>query len=203
VEDRTAKFLLDATVVADGAKAVTENEDGDLVIEGLASDFSLDRQDEAFIPGAFEKGIKDFLAGQRPLLYHHKHDLQLGQVEHVEPRDDGLYFKAVVPQPPESSPLRHQYELIRRGMMKAVSVAGLFKRRPGADGRPRIYEVDLAEISVTPFPVNPRALFTVAQKAFSDEPADEPDLTRLFDIAVRIGRTEAEIERMSRGVITS
>jgi hypothetical protein len=58
--------------------------------------------------------------------------------------------------------------------MKAVSVAGIFKRRMGEDGRPRIYEADLSEISVTPFPVNPRALFTVAQKAFENEPDPDP-----------------------------
>ena len=81
-------------------------------------------------------------------------------------------MKAVVAKPAESSPLLDVYNKIQRGMMKGLSVRGFFKRREGAKPA-RIYHADLAEISVTPFPVNPRTLFAVGQKAFEPEPTDE------------------------------
>ena len=164
-----AEFTLDATLPHD-AKSVIQREDGDLIIEGYASDFGIDRQDEAFEPGAFSKGIEAFLSGTAPLLYHHHNDQQLGRVLELEPRSDGLWMKAIVAKPAATSPLLDTYEKIRRGMMRGLSVRGFFRKRSGPGGT-RIHEADLAEISVTPIPVNPRTLFEVAQKAFDE--ADE------------------------------
>lgn len=147
-------------------------EDGDLIIEGLAADYSLDRQGEAFVPGCFEKAIGKFLAGSAPLCYHHKHDQQLGQVQALESRADGLYMKAVIPRPPESSPLLDIYNKIKRGMMKGVSVYGSAVREMTANG-PKIVDTDLQEISITPMPIGANTLIGVAQKAFPADFGDE------------------------------
>lgn len=183
-EEHTAEFLLDVTLP--GAKALDEDQEGDLIIEGYASDFGRDRQDEAFEPGAFAKGIDRFMAGQPSLLFHHHNDQQLGIVEELESRDDGLWMRARVPRPPDSSPLLDTYNKIKRGFMKGLSVRGLFKKRRGG----RIFEADLAEISVTPLPINPRTLFTVAAKAFGEEEfevseADRQAIRDYFDAALK------------------
>lgn len=149
-------------------KALIEKEDGDLIIEGIAADYSVDRQGEAFVPGCFEKAIGKFLERGGPLMYHHQHDKQLGQVLDLQSRSDGLFIKAVIPKPPESSPLLDIYNKVKRGMMKGVSVFGTAIREMTPDGV-RIVDTDLQEISITPMPIGPNTLIGVAQKAF---PAD-------------------------------
>lgn len=190
-----APFELD--LLAADAKAVQEREDGDLVIRGLASDIGLDRQDEAFEPGAFQKAIANFLGGQASLLYHHQNDFQIGQVTGLEQTPNGLEFTAVVPRPTDAKAL-DIYTKIKRGMMKAVSVRGRFKRRKGPDGLPRIYEADLHEISVTPLPVNPRTLFAVAAKAFEAGPSEAEQAAIREYLTARTDELAARVEALSQ-----
>lgn len=164
-----ADFNLGVTLPLE--KGLTEGQDGDLIIEGLAADYSIDRQGEAFVPGCFEKAIGKFLERGGPLMFHHKHDMQLGQVLDLQSRDDGLFIKAIIPKPADGSPLADIYNKIKRGMMKGVSVFGTAVREMTANG-PRIVDTDLQEISITPMPIGPNALIGVAQKAF---PADFDD----------------------------
>lgn len=163
-----AEFNLGVTLPLE--KGLTEREDGDLIIEGLAADYSIDRQGEAFAPGCFEKAIGKFLERGAPLMYHHQHDKQLGQVLDLQSRADGLFIKAIIPKPADGSPLVDIYNKIKRGMMKGVSVFGSAERAMTPDGM-RIVDTDLQEISITPMPVGPNSLIGVAQKAF---PADFP-----------------------------
>lgn len=198
--DEAREFFLD--VALPEGKAVEA--DDDLIIEGYASDFDPDREDEAFEPGCFAKGVSDFLAGQASLLYHHHNDQQLGQVLELDQRPDGLWMKAVIPKPADSSPLLDIYNKVKRGMMKGVSVRGFFKRRQTPAG-PRIYQADIAEISMTPFPVNPRALVAVAAKAYLgvDEvqsavtPEDAAVVCDYFNM--EFARLTAAFDQLARG----
>ncbi len=149
-------------------KAVQE--DGDLIIEGLAADYSPDRAGEAFVPGVFAKAIDKYLASGGPLMFHHKKDQQLGQVVRLsEDPSKGLLLKAIIPKPVGDSSLADVYNKVKRGMMRGLSVYGTCTRERAPDGRVRITEVDLQEISVTPQQYGPNALFEVAQKAFPDD----------------------------------
>jgi HK97 family phage prohead protease len=151
-----------------GVKAVevSEADDGTLYIEGLASDFQTDRDLEAFEPDAFTRGLKAYLDNPI-LLYHHSPDKQLGQVTDAFLDKAGLHIKAMIPKPPAGSWAELIYDQVKRGIMRGFSVGGAFRRRMTSMG-PRIYDVDLQEISVTPLPVNPRTMFAVAGKAFGD-----------------------------------
>jgi len=153
-----------------GLKAVNveEGDDGTLYIEGLAADFETDRDAEAFEPGAFQRGLDAYMAN--PVLMHvHRPDEQLGQVTEATLGAKGLHVKGEIPRPPDGTWAAHAYNLIKRGMMRGFSVGGAFKRHMTPDG-PRIFEVDLQEISVAPIPVNPRTLYGVAGKAFGEDP---------------------------------
>lgn len=187
-----APFQLDFTLEGKAAR-VTEH-DGAVYIEGYAAEFDLDRQDEAFEPGAFEAGMKAFMNSNPVLLYHHKYDKALGQIESFEHRPDGLYVKARVDEAEPGTELADVVRKIKTGTIRGFSVGGRFKRRMGTDGRPRIHTADIAEISVTPFPINPRTLFAVAGKAFGDE--DEMKLDqlaqRLADVADRFEELEGK-----------
>lgn len=156
-------------------KAVTER-DGDLYIEGWAADVGLDDQDEYFTGEALKAAAAEFMSsGNTPLLFHHKADMQLGEVTLLEPRERepghwGLWMKARVEKPSDSHPiLADAYRKIARGTMKGLSVAGRFFGERTPQGM-RLARAKFREISVTPFPVNSATLASVAAKAF---PADE------------------------------
>ncbi len=167
----TAPFTLDLGLEQ---KGVTDDGDGDIYFEGWASDFGMDRQDEAFEPGAFQKSIERFLGTNPVLLYHHDYGKALGQVEALDLRDEGLWMRARIDRPTPGSWAEDVVAKIKKGTIKGLSVGGLFKRRKGPDGKPRIFDADLAEISMTPLPVNPRTIGAVAAKAFS---SDEGEVT--------------------------
>lgn len=148
----------------DGKAQVATNDDGSLIIEGYASDFGIDRQDEAFEPNAFEEGLKSYMSNP-VILYHHKRDTALGKVLDQRLDNNGLWVKAQIDKPEEGTPLMNYYRQIKSGVLRGFSVGGKFYRRLTQNG-PRIFKCDLQEISITPSPVNPRMLFAVAGKAF-------------------------------------
>jgi HK97 family phage prohead protease len=168
-----------------GVKAISveEADDGTIFLEGYASDFGVDRDMEAFEPGAFDRGLKAFL--ENPVfMLQHKPDQQLGVIRDARLLDDGLHIKAEFPKPPESAGwAMHAYNLAKRGMLRGFSVGGKFSRRMTPAG-PRIFDVDLREISLASIPVNPRTLGQVVGKAFGDEPDTEmaTNLDRLDSI---------------------
>jgi HK97 family phage prohead protease len=154
------------------ADVVTTEDNGDLIIEGWAADFSgVDRQGENFADGAFQRGIKSFLEGAAALCFHHKTDKVLGKVLDLqEVEGKGLKMRArvdgAIRQHPE---LGTYYEQIKNGTLKGLSVGGFFKRKLTELG-PRIIGVDFTEVSVTGVPVHPAPSFAVvAGKALSIE----------------------------------
>jgi len=167
VHEQAAEFVLDTKAT------VTEVGDGELIIEGYASDFDNDRQDEAFEPGAFDTAIKSFM--ENPvLLYHHNFERALGRVLELRRDAKGLFMRAAIDPPATGSWAEDIYNKVRSGTIKGLSVGGKFFRKQTPAG-PKIHRADLMEISVTPMPVNPRTLFAVAGKAF--EQLDEAELT--------------------------
>lgn len=160
----------DTEAYLDAKSQVTETADGDVIIEGMASDWGVDDQDELFEQGAFKKGIDNFLSTNPALLYHHDGGKALGQVLELRETSKGLHMKARIDAPAPGSWAEDIVNKVKRGTIRGLSVRGKFRRRIGADGIPRIHEAGLREISVTPLPVNPRTMFAVAAKAFDDDP---------------------------------
>lgn len=190
-------FLLEGKALEDGSDAstISEEENGDLIIEGWAADFTgLDRQDENFIEGAFQRGVKAFLGSQAALCFHHKRDHGIGKVldlqEKTEGDKSGLWMKARVDYQPESSPMRYIYNAVKKGTYNGLSVGGYFKRKLTEAGR-KICDVDLTEISITPVPVHPGTSFAVlAGKALED--ANIPDGMQLPSVPDTIRQEDEE-----------
>lgn len=158
----THDFLLDR-------KAVHEVEDH-LIVEGVAADFGFDRQDEAFEPKAFDEGMKAFMKSNPVVLYHHHYDQALGKVLEWEHRGTEIWAKARIEKPEPGTTLADVYNKIKSGVIRGFSIGGVFHRREGPDGKPRIHTAEVAELSVTPMPINPRTLLDVAGKAFGEDP---------------------------------
>lgn len=162
-----------------GIKASIEEVDGGIIIKGLAADFSKDREDEAFEPGAFDASIAAFM--RNPILtYNHATKVigtkagssgyvQFGQVRVLDRRDDGLHMEAFIPRPTTDFMI-DAYDKVKAGMMKGLSVGGRFLKHRTPDGW-KIYQADLHEIAVAPKPINSNTLIhTVsAAKAMTDE----------------------------------
>ena len=183
-----AQFQADSYL--DAKAQVTSKKDGTVVIEGLASDWGLDDQDEVFEPGAFQKGIDQFLSTNPVLLYHHDGGKALGKVTSLDETDEGLKMRAEIDPPAKGSWAEDIVNKIKSGTIRGLSVRGKFRRRPSENGSlSKIYEAGLREISVTPLPVNPRTMFAVAAKAFEDSP-DDPTAEQIAGLQDSVNRLE-------------
>ena len=157
-------------------KAVTEDENGDLIIEGYAAVWEGDdREGENFIPGVFQRGIKAFMGQSAALCFHHKRDHVLGKVLELEERDKGLYMKARVDGAIRSHPiLGTLYHQIKNGTLSGLSVGGWFKRAM-IGGKRKITDMDFSEISVTGVPIHTGPSFAViAGKALGNDEEPAP-----------------------------
>jgi len=173
----------DLGFVLDSKSVVEREADGRLRIEGYAATLGLDRKDEAFLPGVFEKGLDKYFRDNPVLLYHHNYDKALGKVEECKLDGKGLFVKAVLDDPEPNTELADVYNKVKSGTIKGFSIGGIFKRKMTPQG-PRVHQADFAEISVTPLPLEPGSLFDLAGKAFgSDEQLEQAIgvLNELFD----------------------
>lgn len=166
----TAPFTFDFSLDAD---ARVELEGKALRIEGYAAGFDRDRENEAFERGVFDKGLEKYFKRNPVLCYHHHTDQALGVVEEAKLDGKGLFVKARLDDPEPGTPLADVWNKVKSGTIKGFSVGGIFQRRMTPAG-PRIHTADVAEISVTPVPMEPGSLFALAGKAFgSEENLDE------------------------------
>ena len=201
-------FMPEGKALDGDGDVVTVQDNGDLIIEGWAAVFEgQDRQNENFIEGAFQKGIKAFLDGQAALCYHHDTGKLLGNVlELEEVEGKGLRMKARVDAAIAKHPeLGVYYEQIKNRSLRALSVGGFFKRKLTEAGM-KINGCDFTEISVTPVPIHPGTSFgVVAGKALRETPnlpegemraEDEEMLNFLLDqLDDSVKRIEAAVAR--------
>lgn len=171
----SAPFRLDFSL--DGAAAI-ELDGKALRIEGYAAGFNRDREGEAFLPGVFDKGLEKYFRRNPILCYHHHTDQALGVVEEAKLDGKGLFVKARLDDPEPGTPLADVYNKVKSGTIKGFSVGGIFRRKMTPAG-PRIHDADVAEISVTPVPMEPGSLFALAGKAFGYDSEEEKALAAI------------------------
>lgn len=152
-------------------ESVTVEANGDLIIEGYAAVWEGDdRENENFMPGAFERATKAFIEQGGPLCFHHKKDHVLGAVQELNEDSKGLKMKARVDGEIATHPvLGTIYSQIKKGTLKGLSVGGFFKRAL-IEGKQKIADMDFTEISVTGVPVHTGPSFAVVSgKALMDD----------------------------------
>ena len=143
-------------------KAETDDEEG--TFEGYGSVFNnIDLGNDIIKPGAFTKSIKSRGLRGVKLLYQHKTDMPIGVFEEIIEDERGLRVKGKLALKTQAG--REAYELLKMGALDGLSIG--FRVSPeqvSYDKRTRrrnIKEVDLMEISLVTFPMNPKA--TVSQ----------------------------------------
>ncbi len=115
---------------------------------GYAAVFgAVDRGGDVVRQGAFARSLRR--GGTVPLLWQHQPGRPVGRVEYL--REDGCGLRVI----------GKVVEAQAAALLKAGAVEGLsfgYRVRAAQDGRPReLTELDLVEVSLVTFPMQPRA----------------------------------------------
>lgn len=128
--------------------------------EGYGSIFgNKDLGNDVIEKGAFINSLKKRKAKNVKLLYQHKSDMPIGVFESIKEDDKGLYVKGKLALKTQAG--AEAYELLKMGALDGLSIG--FRVKPESvsyDKRANkriIKEVDLMEISLVTFPMNPKA----------------------------------------------
>lgn len=173
-------------------KAVDAREDGTLILTGYGNTWDTDRDGETTIKGAFDHSLDAYLQGNPILLYNHKEGQEIGTVVEAKPDAKGLWVKAEVPKPDDRAPGWHHkvYSDIKRRILRAFSMGGVFHRGKSEATRNLILAVDLYEMSVVSIPANGGSLFDVAHsKGLAFDP--ESKAPRTFSTEQRDAAAQA------------
>ena len=141
-------------------KAMDGEEENKGMFEGYASVFNnADLGNDVILSGAFTKSLKKTGAKGVKLLYQHKADMPIGVFESIEEAKRGLKVRGKLAL---QTQMGHEaYELMKMGALDGLSIG--FRVSPkgqsyDAKGKRRmIKEVELMEISLVTFPMNPKA----------------------------------------------
>jgi HK97 family phage prohead protease len=141
--------------------------------------------------GAFRKSLENREAREVKLLYQHKSDMPIGVFDSIEEDNNGLLVEGRLALKTQAG--QEAYELLKMGALDGLSIG--FKVNPKKvsyedRGQKRILkEVDLMEVSLVTFPMNPQA--TVTQVKGRDLSVREWEY-ELRD-AFQLSRSEAKV----------
>jgi len=128
--------------------------------EGYASVFNnTDLGNDVIKTGAFTKSLRKRGVKGVKLLYQHKTDMPIGVFEEIKEDDHGLMVKGKLALKTQAG--QEAYELLKMGALDAMSIG--FRANPDEvsydkrTNKRMIGEVDLMEISLVTFPMNPQA----------------------------------------------
>ena len=128
--------------------------------EGYGSIFgNKDLGNDVVMEGAFSKSLRGKKAKGVKLLWQHKQDMPIGVFTQIKEDDHGLYVKGKLALGTTSG--KDAYELMKMGALDGLSIG--FKVNPKEvlydkrTGKRIIKELDLMEVSLVTFPMNPRA----------------------------------------------
>ncbi len=138
-----------------GFEVKSLNEEG--VFEGYASVFHVtDQGRDAVAPGAFERSIKERGADGVKLLWQHDPKEPIGVIEELREDAKGLYMRARLMLNVRRA--EEALSLMKKGVLDGLSIG--FKTllsEKSDDGVRILKDVDLWEVSLVTFPMNPAA----------------------------------------------
>ena len=147
--------------IAFETKELETEEDGSF--EGYASVFNnKDLGNDVIRKGAFLKTLSEKKPNQIKLLYQHKTDQPIGVIESLSEDNKGLKIKGRLALKTQMG--AEVYELMKMGAINSMSIG--YRLAPDSykyddkNKRRVIKEVDLMEISMVTFPMNPKANIT-------------------------------------------
>ncbi len=130
-------------------------------IEGIASTPSVDRQGDIVRPMGARFTVP------MPLLWQHRHDQPVGQVEFLKAAKDGISFRAKLPKIDEAGKLKERvdeaWQSVKHGLVRGVSIGFLPTEYDLLDdGSGLDYKTwDFIELSLVTIPANAEATIQV------------------------------------------
>jgi HK97 family phage prohead protease len=174
-----------------------ENDDGSIMIRGMASTADFDRAGDSISAEAWQKGgLKNF--EKNPIiLFNHDYDRPIGRATGMKAGPDGLELECKISK---SAP-GNVAELVKDGVLGAFSVgfrvkdADYIKETDGL----MIKDAELFEVSVVSVPCNQAATFSLAKSFDSTEEYEEfkKTFTNRVDLA---GQSLAKDEVITSGI---
>ena len=148
-----------------------ENDDGSVMIRGMASTNHSDRAGDVIAAEAWTKGGLDNFQNNPVILFNHDYDKPIGRATGVKVTENGLELEAKISK---SAPAA-VCELVKDGVLGAFSVG--FKVKDAdyikeTDGL-MIKDAELFEVSVVSVPCNQAATFSLAKSFDSEEEYNE------------------------------
>ena len=175
-------------------KGLDTDDDGSF--EGYASVFgNKDLGNDVIKKGAFADSIKYKKPKQIKLLYQHKTDEPIGVIDSLEEDSRGLKIKGRLAMGTQKG--REVFELMKMGALDSMSIG--YRLSPDdykyndKQKKRTITNLDLMEISMVTFPMNPKAKITKVKLA-------EMDVRELEKYLCDIGMTNSVAEQ-SAGVL--
>ena len=127
-----------------------EQEDGSIMVRGLASSVAKDRVGDIIDADAWTKGGLDNFQNNPVILFNHDKNKPIGRATKVTPTSDGLHMEAKISKHADIA------NLIKDGVLGAFSVGFRVKDAENmkeTDGL-RIKDAELFEVSVVSVPVS-------------------------------------------------
>lgn len=144
----------------------SEDEEEKGMFEGYGSIFgNKDLGNDVVEAGAFSKSLRKRKPNQVKLLWQHKQDQPIGVFETIKEDGDGLQVKGRLALGTQQG--REAFELMKMGALDGLSIG--YKADPNKQSyderrrRRMLKEVDLMEISLVTFPMNPKARVTAVK----------------------------------------
>lgn len=156
-EDSKSEESVDCTLEL---KALDMDDEEAGTFEGYGSVFNnTDLGNDVILNGAFKKSLAKTGPKAVKLLYQHKTDMPIGVFESIEEDERGLKVRGKLALKTQLG--AEAYELMKMGALDGLSIG--FRVAPKGQSydarrkRRMIKEVDLMEISLVTFPMNPKA----------------------------------------------
>jgi HK97 family phage prohead protease len=170
--------------------------DDDGSFEGYASVFNnKDLGNDVIRQGAFTKTITGRKASSIKLLYQHKTDEPIGVIDSLEEDKRGLKIKGRLDMGTQKG--REVFELMKMGALDSMSIG--YRLTPDGykyddkNKRRVIKEVDLMEVSMVTFPMNPKAKITKVKLAEMDAREIEAYLRDVGVMSTAVAKQTANV----------
>ena len=162
ISEDAKEMIKDFIEVKSELKAYNDEEESKEygLFEGYGSVFgNKDLGNDVIEKGAFTKSIKRRTNKGVKLLYQHKSDMPIGVFDEIKEDDHGLVVKGRLALKTQAG--AEAYELLKMGALDGLSIG--FRVNPSEvsydkrNNKRIIKEVDLMEVSLVTFPMNPQA----------------------------------------------
>lgn len=190
-------------------KEIDQDDDGSF--EGYASVFNnKDLGNDVIRRGAFLDSIAERSPKGIKLLYQHKSDEPIGVIDSLEEDSKGLKIKGRLAMGTQKG--KEVFELMKMGALDSMSIG--YRLKPDGykydpkDKRRIIKSVDLMEISLVTFPMNPKAKVTKVKLAEMNPTEIEKYLRDVGGMSISLAKESAPIlyksfNRQLRDVVDS